>query len=200
MLPTMESEYSQNPFTAMVADQEKALSAGDPNARLLSLATASGDGVPSTRVVVLRGIDSETLIILTSRLHQKWKDLNANRICEALVWWSSINVQYRCACSWRELSDAYRRELWGNISEKSRRLDVAYDHGFIPGQELKDRAALIEMIETIQLPDTPPAHVVGISLETHTVERLEVSPEDRLHQRTKFIKQNGVWARLDLIP
>lgn len=63
----------------------------EPNAMVLS--TVDADGVPSSRTVLLRGIDERGLIFYTDRSSRKGRALSAHPVATALLPWYSLHRQ-----------------------------------------------------------------------------------------------------------
>ena len=67
--------------------------ANDPNA--LSLATSSSDGIPSVRMVLLKGISDKGFVFYTNFNSKKGNDLNNNPNASMCFHWKSIKRQIR---------------------------------------------------------------------------------------------------------
>ncbi|MCC6625943.1 MAG: pyridoxamine 5'-phosphate oxidase [Chloroflexi bacterium] len=65
----------------------------EPNA--MTLATASADGAPSARVVLLKGYDAGGFVFFTSHQSQKGLDLAANPRAALVFYWPEIERQVR---------------------------------------------------------------------------------------------------------
>src|SRR5262245_52472417 len=64
-----------------------AIDAGHPEPTALTLATATAEGEPAARVVLLKGIDERGLVFFTNYGSDKGKELAANpRACANLFW------------------------------------------------------------------------------------------------------------------
>ncbi|MFD2147261.1 pyridoxine/pyridoxamine 5'-phosphate oxidase [Mucilaginibacter antarcticus] len=73
-----EKETSQTPFKQFEKWFDQAIEAKvlEPNA--MTLATASADGRPSARVVLLKGVDANGFAFYTNYLSRKGKELTKN--------------------------------------------------------------------------------------------------------------------------
>jgi pyridoxamine 5'-phosphate oxidase len=65
----------------------------EPNAMVLS--TATPDGVPSSRMVLLKGVDADGFVFFTNQLSRKGGELAANPRCALLLPWHAIERQVR---------------------------------------------------------------------------------------------------------
>ncbi|WP_107770944.1 pyridoxamine 5'-phosphate oxidase [Nocardioides sediminis] len=65
----------------------------EPNAMVLS--TATPDGAPSSRMVLLKGVDAEGFVFFTNQLSRKGDELAANPRCALLFPWHPLERQVR---------------------------------------------------------------------------------------------------------
>ncbi|MDX2028396.1 MAG: pyridoxamine 5'-phosphate oxidase [Alphaproteobacteria bacterium] len=78
--------------------------AEDPNA--MALATAGRDGVPSVRMVLLRGYDARGLVFFSNRQSRKGQQLSENAKAAICLYWKSLDRQIRVEGSVVPISDA----------------------------------------------------------------------------------------------
>nr|KAI8769097.1 pyridoxine-5'-phosphate oxidase-like isoform X1 [Biomphalaria glabrata] len=64
-------------------------------ANAMSLATATKNGKPSVRMVLMKGIDQNGIVFYTNFLSQKAKELTENPYCSLLFYWEPIKRQIR---------------------------------------------------------------------------------------------------------
>jgi pyridoxamine 5'-phosphate oxidase len=62
---------------------------------VMALATADGDGQPSVRIVLLRGLDDRGFAFYTNRASRKGRDLAANPPAAVLFHWPALGRQAR---------------------------------------------------------------------------------------------------------
>ena len=78
----------------------------------MTLATATPDGRPSARVVLLRGLDEDGLTFFTNRTSRKGEDLRRNpRAAVAIHWWE-LGRQVRVEGAVVELSAEESTGYW----------------------------------------------------------------------------------------
>ncbi len=83
---------------------------GEPHT--MTLATATPDGRPSARVVLLRGIDARGLTFFTNRTSRKGDELRQNpRAAVAMHWWE-LGRQIRVEGTVEEISEAESAAYW----------------------------------------------------------------------------------------
>lgn len=82
-----ERDFESSPLRPLERWLHEAIDADHPEPTAMTLATASPDGVPSARVVLLKGVDERGLVFFTSYDSDKGKQLAANpRACANLFW------------------------------------------------------------------------------------------------------------------
>ena len=171
----------------------------DPNA--MTLATATPDGQPSARIVLLKGYDSRGFVFYTNTQSRKGAELAANPRAALLFHWKSLGRQVRIEGMVEPVTaaeaDAYfatrprisRLGAWA--SEQSRPLDAR--------PELERRLAELDA----RFPDDAiprPPHWSGYRLLPTRFEFWQDMPY-RLHERTTMLRvPEGVWVAGKLFP
>ncbi len=190
-------------FEALTVDRTRAAAAEDANARLGALATCGADGQPRVRTVVVHAVADDALLLLISRHHGKWRQLAHEPRAELMIWWAAIGLQYRLAGLCEEAPPEVAEERWRRLPEAARRLDLAYGPGFLPGDPVVDREVAREQVERRSAPlDTSamPAHVCALRPRLTEIERLALSPGDRVHDRRRAVRVAGAWKTTTLVP
>jgi pyridoxamine 5'-phosphate oxidase len=106
-----EKEVDSSPFKQFEIwfKQAEAAVAILPNA--MTLATATKDGTPSARVVLLKDFDENGFVFYTNYESAKGKELDGNPVAALCFYWSDLGRQVRItgtiARTSREESDAY---------------------------------------------------------------------------------------------
>ena len=90
-------------FRDWFAEAEKA-EPNDPNA--MTVATATPEGRPSARMVLLKGWDSRGFVFYTNTQSRKGGELDANPHCALLFFWKSLHRQVRIEGRVERVSDA----------------------------------------------------------------------------------------------
>src|SRR3974390_3292268 len=108
-----ERDVDSDPFRQFGKGFEQALRAGmiEPNA--MTLATATRDGDPSARMVLLKGFDERGFVFFTDYRSRKGAELDANPRVSLCFWWDALQRQVRIAGEasrvLREESETYFR-------------------------------------------------------------------------------------------
>ena len=170
----------------------------DPNA--MAVATASPSGIPSVRILLLKGVDRHGFVFYTNTASRKGDELAANPRAALNFHWKSLRRQIRIEGSVTPVgsqeADAYFRSrprdsrIGAWASDQSRPLDDR--------ETLKARIAKLDA----QYPgeDVPrPAHWSGYRLAPRYFEFWHDRPF-RLHDRIVFTASAGGWVRSRLYP
>lgn len=166
----------------------------------MTLATATPDGAPSARVVLLRGIDDRGLTFFTNRSSRKGDELRANpRAALAIHWWE-LGRQVRVEGGVEELSLEESAAYWETRPRGSQVAAWASRQS----QPLADRAELEGLVADVEerFRDGPvplPPFWGGYRVLPETVELWE-HRDNRLHDRRLFMRVGSGWRAERLAP
>ena len=90
----------------------------DPNA--LALGTASKDGIPSVRMVLLKGFDKDGFIFYTNLKSQKSKELKENPNATMCFHWKSLLRQIRIVGKLNQVDDKMADDYYSTRAYESR--------------------------------------------------------------------------------
>jgi pyridoxamine 5'-phosphate oxidase len=106
-----ERDLDPSPFRQIERWLAEAIAAGHPEPTAMTLATATPDGEPSARVVLLKGVDERGLVFFTNYESAKGEQLARNPRACANLFWMLLERQVRVTGSVekvsREASEAY---------------------------------------------------------------------------------------------
>ncbi|HKG01588.1 MAG TPA: pyridoxamine 5'-phosphate oxidase [Conexibacter sp.] len=175
--------------------------AGIEQADAMTLATATRDGRPSARAVLLKGVDARGFAFFTNYESRKGRELDANPYAALVLLWVPLQRQLRAMGRVQRLSgeesDAYfatrprGSQLGAWASEQSRPLPDR--------SELEQRwAALDERYGGATVPRPP--HWGGFRVEPDEVEVWQ-GRANRLHDRFAYVRTpDGGWTHERLAP
>ena len=171
----------------------------EPNAMVL--ATATAEGRPSARVVLMKGFDGNGFTFFTNYESHKGRDLAVNPFAAVVFWWEPLERQVRIEGRVTKVSAAesdeyfYSRPLGSRIGAW-----VSQQSRVIPDRTALDRRYAETQAEYSEShPDRPPFWG-GYRLAPDTFEFWQGGP-NRLHDRLRFSRQpDGNWQRERLSP
>lgn len=180
---------------------EQAVKADVPEPNAMTLATATREGVPSARIVLLKGVDAEGFTFYTNYESQKGRELAANPHAALVFHWVELERQVRItgtvAKVSREESEAYfhsrprTSQIGAWASEQSQPMEGRHD--------LEKQVAYYLMRYAIGQVPLPPQWG-GYRLKPSSVEFWQGRPS-RLHDRIRYTRgQNGTWVIERLFP
>jgi len=170
----------------------------EPNA--MALATATPDGRPSVRIVLLKGFDARGLVFFTGYASRKGREIEANPRAAATMLWHPLRRQVRVEGSVERVdpadSDAYfaSRPRGAQISAAaSPQSEVVADRGELD-RHREDVEARFEGRE-VERPGT----WGGFRIALETIEFWQ-GREDRFHDRLRFARSSDGWTVDRLAP
>ena len=171
----------------------------EPNAMVL--ATATAEGRPAARVVLMKGFDGNGFTFFTNYESHKGRDLAVNPFAAVVFWWEPLERQVRIEGRVTKVSAAesdeycYSRPLGSRIGAW-----VSQQSRVIPDRTALDRRYAETQAEySGSHPDRPPCWG-GYRLAPDTFEFWQGGP-NRLHDRLRFSRQpDGNWQRERLSP
>jgi pyridoxamine 5'-phosphate oxidase len=199
--PINESDVDPNPisFFGKWFDEAMAAEVQEPNA--MTLATATRDGIPSARIVLLKGADKNGFSFYSNYLSRKGKELAKNPSACLVFFWPELGRQVRIEGKIlklsKEESEAYfasrpfGSQLGAIVSPQSQ---------VIANREVLDVAytAYEQKFEGKKIPK--PAHWGGYILNPIAIEFWQ-GRESRLHDRVKYVlMEKGKWKIERLAP
>jgi pyridoxamine 5'-phosphate oxidase len=179
---------------------EEAAASGIIEAERMALATATPDGRPSVRIVLLKGIDDEGIRFFTNYGSRKGRELDANPRGAATLYWQPL---YRAARLEGPVERLSAEESDAYFASRPRGAQVGA-WASAQGTVLRDRAELEARVREVEAryPDEVPRPDFwgGYRLRPDAVELWQGRP-DRLHDREHFLLQpDGAWRAERLSP
>lgn len=196
----LEADVPAEPLSLFEEWLRAAAEAGlrEPNA--MTLATATPDGRPSARVLLLKGFDARGFSFYTNYASRKGQELAANPWAAICFWWGPLERQVRIEGLVEKLpaeeSDAYyqSRPLGSRLGAW-----VSAQSQVIPGRAvLEARLASVQEQYAAGEPPRPP-HWGGYLLRPASIEFWQGGP-NRLHDRILYTLVEGSWRVERLSP
>jgi pyridoxamine 5'-phosphate oxidase len=178
--------------------QEAEASSTAPQA--MTLATATGDGRPSARVLLLRGIDERGLTFFTNRGSRKSEELGENPRAALVLHWWDLGRQARVEGSVEEVSVAESEVYWRSRPRASRIAAWASSQSRPVESRDELEAAYARAEQRYEGGDVPlPPFWGGYRVVPDIVE-FWTHRENRLHDRIRYMRSDDGWRWERLAP
>lgn len=193
--PLLEADADPDPLRMFQAWVAAARETGMDLPEAVALATATPDGAPSVRMVLLKGADETGLVFFTSYTSRKARELLANPRAALLFYWPELGRQVRVEGSVAQVS---REETERYVRSRPRLSQISalasrQSEPLEAREELEARVAeLSARYAEVDLPF--PEHWGGYRLVPTEWEFWQ-HREDRLHDRLRYRPvPDGGWA------
>lgn len=194
-----ESASASDPFDQFRLWLDQAIDAKLPEPNAMTLATVGADGRPSTRIVLIKGLDARGVVWYTNYESRKGRELALHDAAALQFHWVElervVRIEGRVEKVSAEESDAYYA---------SRPLDSRIGAWASPqSQVIESRAVLVANVAKVSArflfaPPRPP-HWGGYRLTPEAWEFWQ-GRRSRLHDRLRYRRVDGDWLRERLAP
>jgi pyridoxamine 5'-phosphate oxidase len=195
-----ERDLDDDPIRQFGAWYRAAVDAGVAQPDAVALATATADGRPSVRMVLLKSFDESGFVFYTNRESRKGAELRANPHAALAVYWQPLRRQVRVDGMVMLASDAESVAYFATRPRSSQLAAWASPQT----RAVPDRRALDGLYEDaaarFEGEDVPlPPFWGGYRIAPAAVEFWE-GRDDRLHDRFRYERTSAGWARVRLAP
>lgn len=190
-----------DPFARFQEWMEEAWAHEPEDANAMTLATATPDGTPAARIVLLKGTDQRGFVFYTNKESRKGEELAANARAAVMFHWKPLGRQVRIEGYVEHVADAEADAYYATRPRISRLGAWASDQS----RALPDRAELERRLAANEArypsDDIPrPPHWSGYRIIPQRFEFWQNMPF-RLHDRTVYTKApDGGWTIGKLYP
>lgn len=192
-----ESDAAANPIIQFERWWQEATSSNIPEVNAMTLATSSADGVPSARIVLLKGFDEKGFVFFTNYESFKGQQLAENPRACLVFFWKELERQVRITGIIEKTEKNESDEYFNSRPEMSRVSAIASPQSKVidSRQWLENEVAKVKT-DTIKRPDNWGGYIV----RPITIEFWQ-GRANRLHDRIQYtLEENGGWKMERLAP
>jgi len=195
-----ESEVDPNPFKQFDVWYKVALKSKIKEPTTMILATATPDGIPSARAVLLKRHDHSGFVFFTNYESRKGQEIAQNPRATLLFLWTNLSRQIRIEGTVEKTSGTESEEYFSTRPFRSRIAAWASQQSYVirNRQYLKERFEnLLKKYKNEKVPLPP--FWGGYRLKPEHFEFWQ-GRIDRLHDRVRYSKMNDAWKIERLAP
>ena len=195
-----ESEVDSSPFVQFQHWFDQAVEAQLPEPNAMTIATATKDGIPSARIVLLKGFDDRGFVFYTNYNSHKAQELIDNPHAALVFLWTELERQIRIVGSVEKISAEesdtyfYSRPIGSRLGAWASEQSQVIVNRSVLEQRLEDLKA---QYENQNIPR--PSHWGGFRVKPVGIEFWQ-GRSSRLHDRLRYQLQNGEWMLDRLSP
>ncbi len=170
------------------------------NANAMTVATVNSDMAPSVRNVLLRGRVGEGLVFYTNYESDKAVDLAQNNKAAVLMGWLEIERQIRLTGEVKKIDDRSSDQYFSSRARGSQISAVVSKQSRSVASRNELEAAWVALdLELADFSPARPSHWGGYVFTPTSIEFWQGRP-NRLHDRLRYRREDGVWAMSRLAP
>jgi pyridoxamine 5'-phosphate oxidase len=195
-----EQDLAPNPFDQFTHWWNQAVNSQIEEVNAMTLATASKEGIPAARIVLLKGYDERSFVFFTNYQSHKGEELLANPHAALVFFWKELERQIRIVGRVEKVAEKESDDYFHSRPVGSRiGAWASPQSSVIAGREVIEENASKYTTE-FEGKDIPrPAHWGGYRVVPTQIEFWQ-GRRSRLHDRFLYTKQGQDWQIQRLAP
>ena len=200
-VPLLKKNLDNDPFRQFARWYQEAEQTGIPLSNAMQLATATADGRPSARMVLLKDVDDRGFIFYTNHNSLKARHIKENPFAALVFYWLPLSRQIRIEGAVEQL-DPHTSDAYFACRPRGSQIEA---YASPQSQVVQNRQALLCQYEQVNrkfegraVPR--PDHWGGYRVVPETFEFWQEG-ENRLHDRLRYRRDEaGLWVIERLAP
>jgi pyridoxamine 5'-phosphate oxidase len=196
-----EEDTAENAFAQFGLWWEEAVKSEIDEVNAMTLATASKDGIPDARIVLLKGYDENGFVFFTNYLSAKGQQMAQNPNACLVFFWKELERQVRISGTVEKISEADSDAYFASRPQGSRIGAWSSPQSQVISARQVIEANAEKYSEQFRSSAIPrPPHWGGYIVHPQVIEFWQGRPS-RLHDRIRYTLQANVsWTRERLAP
>ena len=196
-----EKEVAKDPVRQFEKWFQQALDAGVPEPNAMTLSTATTNGRPSARIVLLKDFDKNGFVFYTNYLSRKGKELTKNPVAALLFFWPALERQVFIEGTVEKVSKEASEQYFHSRPKGSQiGALVSQQSQEIPGRDFLEKKQLVLEAEYADKDIPKPSYWGGYVVKPTLVEFWQ-GGSSRLHDRIVYKRVDAhSWKIVRLSP
>lgn len=196
-----ENDVDKNPIKQFEKWWQEAIDSQIDEVNAMTLATASSQGIPSARIVLLKGYDANGFVFFTNYNSHKAGDIEGNPNACLVFFWKELERQIRITGTIEKISEKESNEYFQSRPLISRIGAWASDQSSVidSRESLEEKFKILE--QTYSNKEIPkPPHWGGYRVIPRQIEFWQ-GRSGRLHDRIEYtLEKENIWVFKRLSP
>ena len=194
-----EQLVDPDPFVQFARWYAAAVDATGDRAAAMTVATATADGRPSARVVLLRGFDARGLVFYTNYGSHKGREIEQNSAVAVVLYWHQLDAQVRIEGSANRVSRDESEQYFAQ-RPRGHQIGAWASHQSEPVADRATLEAQVDAAEAAHPGSVPlPPYWGGYRIVPTRIEFWK-SGSDRVHDRVEYARAGDTWEIRRLSP